>query len=185
MQYLNNKYLYLICCSNFCWKYCSPSSNHFPDSNITFFNINIFGCANSFFILKLLLRILPSIFLTPIHCLGTLLYPGGLTAAAAGFALALALAAWRLWSCTILAIIFVLPSFLSFTIKDFNFLKTSLIIFGSFNESMLLCNSSISFAAIVIRISGILPLLSLVFCLFNSASNNKLKITQNFCISYC
>ena len=105
-NWLINTYIILIICPfNFCWEYCSHSYNHFTNNHIVFL-ASIFLCwARSLFILKLLPRILPSMFLTPILCLGCLLLlwldGPGLLAAATG------LAAWRHWSATILAIIFV------------------------------------------------------------------------------
>ena len=67
------------------------------------------------------------------------------------------------------------PSFLSFTINDFNFFRAPFIISGSFSESILLCKSWSNFAAIVIRIS-VIPssLSSTVPFLSDSASVNIL-----------
>ena len=42
----------------------------------------------------------------------------------------------------------------------------------------------VCFVAIVVRISGILSSLSLVFSLFNTASDNKLKINKNINIDF-
>ena len=78
-----------------------------------------------------------------------------------------------------------LPSFLSFTINDFNFFNALFIISRSFNESILLCKSWSNFAAIFIRISGIPSSASLqLLILSDSASINKLNINKFFCISW-
>ena len=106
-------------------------------------------------------------FLTTILCLGCLLL---LWLDGPGFAAA-ALAVWRLWSDTILAIIFVRAIFFIFNNKWF--FRAPFIISGSFSESILLCKSWSNFAAIVIRISVIPSSLSSpVLFLSDSASIN-------------
>ena len=137
-NWLNNTYIILITCSsNFCWEYCSCLYSHFTNSYTVYLTSISLCWARSLFILKHLPRIFPSMFLTPIFCLGCLLLlwldgPGLLTAAAA-------LADWHLWSATILAIIFVRVIFFIFAINDFNFFNALFLISGSFNESILLC----------------------------------------------
>ena len=117
-NWLINTYIILIICPfNFCWEYCSHSYNHFTNNHIVFL-ASIFLCwARSLFILKLLPRILPSMFLTPILCLGCLLLlwldgPCLLAAAAP-------LTAWHLWSATSFAITFVRAIFFIFYNKWF------------------------------------------------------------------
>ena len=130
-NWLNNTYIiWIICPSNFCWEYCSHSNNHFTN-NYTIFLTSVFLCwARSLFILKLLPRILPSMFLTSIHCLVCLLLlwldGSGLLAAAAS------LSAWHLCSATILTIIFIRAISFIFYNKWFCFFNALFIISGSF-----------------------------------------------------
>ena len=68
-------------------------------------------------------------------------------------------------------------------IKYFIFFKATSVSFGRFSKSFLLCKSSSNFVAIVTKISGIPSSLFLLrLSLFNSASNNRLKINKNFYI---
>ena len=117
-NWLKNCCLILIICPfNFRCEYFSPSYSHFMSNYTVFFNIIISLLSYKPFYFKTSTTNSSFNVLNPILCLGCLLLlwldgPGLLTAAAV-------LAAWRLWSATILTIIFVCVIFFIFYNKWF------------------------------------------------------------------